>query len=185
MRYLILFLLLTSCSIFQPREEEKTVRLASTESVTPGRVYGVVRRIHTNTSCKSGPNPIWLTPTAEPREGAYLRLPWVIEAVRLSPHPRHSVALLVSFRPLSEPLALDQFGLPGCRLMVHPDITIPASSNPDDLFYYYVDGGRGWINLLCAPGSVGTRAYCQIVVSDSAGVSRLSSAIEIVVGSGI
>lgn len=195
MKYLLFVLFLTACTSQLPWANTKPLEKKALETPTiinavaarmsdsATVVHSIARITHGKTSCQNGPMPLWIPATnLGPLEGRWFRLGWTIEAVARPAPSRHSVAVLVSFRPLSDKLELTRFGLPGCWLLTHPDYILSASQNPDDVFYYDPSTGLGYIQFLPAIGMRGTTMYMQLVITDAQGKSKLSPLLELIVG---
>lgn len=192
MKYLLL-LFLVSCTtqlpwhdakelnptlLYEPGIVKKLNALVLPNDTVPG-----IRMIYGKTSCLSGPNPVWFGATSLPREGVWFALGWAIEAVATPPPPRHSVALLVSFRSRRDHADLTPHGLPGCMLLVEPDYILRPTQNPDDVFYYNPATGKGHVRFLPVAGMQGTQINMQLLVSNAQDIYRLSAGVELTIGS--
>jgi len=144
------------------------------------QVVGRARVIYPRTACwtRRG-NPLVAVRTLQPKAGAVVAVDWSTVPTTPPAAPGYVCALFVSLTP-SEPLALGQWGAPGCWLLVPPQFVVL----PQPGSWFFQDGGELRLRWTPEPWTVGRLWRLQLLV-DSPGAPSgrlLSPAVELVIG---
>jgi hypothetical protein len=140
-------------------------------ALEPEPVQGFYREIYGRTSCRGWQCLFVTTVSSTP------------------PEPDWLVWIVMSTRPPAPdlPFELSPIGLPGCQLLVNPELLIstPAAGAPGELLTRAEGRGQILFRWTPPPGMGGSRLWMQLLVAapgKSPGGFLMSHAIELIVG---
>jgi hypothetical protein len=159
-------------------------------ALEPEPVQGFYREIYGRTSCRGSiPLPYLIPATRPPRVGQEWQCLFVTTVSSTPPEPDWLVWIVMSTRPPAPdlPFELSPIGLPGCQLLVNPELLIstPAASAPGELLTRAEGRGQILFRWTPPPGMGGSRLWMQLLVAapgKSPGGFLMSHAIELIVG---
>lgn len=132
----------------------------------PQSVEGMARKIHGKTACRTvrGELPLITPRRVAPRVGQEWECLFTTTAI--APYPDLPMWVIVSTRPMADPIDFTPFGMPGAWLLVNPDMIVAVPDGEEPSMLTRTPGtGRAMLRWTPDPGMEGQRVFLQLLVS--------------------